>query len=77
LSDDLADIWHEIKIGLVELDNGEPTSLQEAMWQWRTLFEFHWRRHAAAAIVALTALCYGEFADTSRPWDQRKAPEVS
>jgi len=67
ISDDLADIWRDLKAGLTEIDSGKATSISDAVWHWRFSFETHWAQHASGAIVALTALCFGQFADTNRP----------
>jgi len=67
LSDDLADIWGELKSGLAAADGTDPSSLNDAVWCWRFSFETHWGHHAAGAINALHALCFGGFADVDRP----------
>jgi len=67
ISDDLADIWRDVKPGIAEIDAGRATSPNEAVWHWRSSFETHWGRHAAGAVVALHSLCFGQFADASRP----------
>ena len=67
ISDDLADIWRDLKRGLMEIDKGRPASISDAVWDWRCSFETHWGHHAAEAIFALNALCFGQFADASRP----------
>jgi hypothetical protein len=66
LSDDLADIWRDLKPGLREC-NGTVVAIQDIVWQWRFSFETHWGHHAAGAIAALHALCFGQFADVNRP----------
>lgn len=67
ISDDLADIWRNIKDGLLWIDRGQPQSINDAVWHWRITFETHWANHASGAACALTALCYGAFADCNRP----------
>lgn len=67
ISDDLADIWRDLRADLTEIDSGKATSITDAVWHWRFSFETHWAQHAAGAIVALTALCFGQFADINRP----------
>ena len=67
LSDDLADIWRDLKSWLAEFDRGKVTSTSDAVWHWRFKFETHWGHHAAGAVVALNALCFGALADGSRP----------
>jgi hypothetical protein len=66
LSDGLADIWRDIKPGVAEIDRGKQTSISDAVWHWRSSFESHWGHHAAGAIFALHAVCFGPFADGSR-----------
>ena len=70
LSDDLADIWRDVKEGIVAIDMGGETLIDEAVWHWRSSLESHWGHHAVGAIGALHALCFGPFADTSRPVDE-------
>ena len=67
LADDLADIWRDLKPVLIALDRAQPISTEEAAWHWRFSFETHWSHHAAGAIVALNALCFGPLADPNRP----------
>ncbi len=66
LSDDLADIWRDLLPGLRAIDNVRTTSITDVLWHWRDSFETHWGHHAAGAIAARHALCFGEFADSSR-----------
>jgi len=53
LSDDIADIYRDLRDGLIPYDAGDSG---EAAWNWRTDFESHWGRHAAHAIYALQVL---------------------
>jgi len=59
LSDDLADIWRELKVGLLAIDNHADDVTVDVVWHWQSSFEYHWARHAASAISALNALCLG------------------
>ena len=68
LSDDLTDIWRDVKEGLLEFDKSD-ASLDDVIWHWRSSFETHWGQHAVGAIAALNALCYGQFPDLNRPQD--------
>lgn len=52
LSDDLADIYRDVRRGLDMLDSGAP--LNEVLWIWRFDFWNHWSDHAAGALRALT-----------------------
>lgn len=42
LSDDLADIYRDIKYGLLLFDAGH---FSEATWEWKFHFKIHWGRH--------------------------------
>lgn len=53
LSDDIADIYRDLRDGFLPYDAGDT---DEAIWNWRTEFETHWGRHAAHAIYALHVL---------------------
>jgi len=66
-SDDLADIWRDLKPGLMAMEKNDDDRTADVVWEWRSSFETHWAKHAAGAIGGLTALCYGEFADPKRP----------
>ena len=66
LSDDLADIWRDLNPGITAIDSGRTTFVSNVVWNWRFSFETHWGQHAASAIYALHALCFGKFADGSR-----------
>jgi hypothetical protein len=67
LSDDLADIWRELKVGLLAIESKTHVASADVIWHWRFSFESHWAQHAVGAISGLNALCYGQFADSSRP----------
>lgn len=57
LADDIADIWGDLKPGLVLIDTGGPNCRSAAVWDWRFGFNSHWGRHAVEAITVLHALC--------------------
>jgi hypothetical protein len=50
LADDLADIWRDLKAGLILYQTSNRVA---AAWQWRFHFEIHWGHHVSAAIYAL------------------------
>ncbi len=50
LADDLADVWRDVKGGLLLFGDGNITA---AAWHWRFHFEIHWGHHASAALYAL------------------------
>lgn len=53
LCDDLADIWRDLKSGLLALDEGAPEV--EVQWEWRWGFYNHWGSHATSALTVLHA----------------------
>lgn len=53
LADDLADIWRDMKRGLLALDAG--AAEDDVIWEWRFGFRTHWGRHATEALRALHA----------------------
>jgi hypothetical protein len=60
LSDDLGDIWKDLKEGLVQFDLGTKPGTENAVWMWRFGLEYHWgTHHSAHAIGALHDLLFG------------------
>lgn len=55
LSDDLTDIYRDVRHGLSGWRGGRT---DDAVWEWRFSFETHWGRHATSALRALHALVY-------------------
>ena len=57
LADDLADIYRDVKNGLLAEQAVAEARPNEVLWTWRFEFESHWAAHAAGALRALqTAL---------------------
>jgi len=56
LSDDLLDIYSDLRRGLVAYDAGH---VGTALWQWRFNFDIHWGNHAVDALRALQRACSG------------------
>lgn len=52
LADDLADVYRDLKPGLVLYEGGH---IDEAVWHWNFHFNIHWGRHAAEALYAMHA----------------------
>lgn len=50
LSDDLADIWRDLKRGLLLWERNERDA---AAWEWRFHFDVHWGHHITGALYAL------------------------
>jgi hypothetical protein len=71
ISDDLTDIWRDLKVGMTAFERGTPPDMINAFWHWRFSLETHWARHVAGVVSALTAVCFGTFADESRPASAR------
>jgi hypothetical protein len=59
LADDLADVWRDLKEGLLALDAGVPE--MEVIWEWRYGFYSHWGRPATEAL----RVCHARLADTA------------
>ncbi len=53
LADDFTDIYKDLREGLESFDLGTPKNIEEAVWQWKFLFEMHWGRHATSALRAI------------------------
>jgi uncharacterized protein DUF5063 len=50
VSQDLADIWADLKRGLNAYERGD---CDAALWDWGFGFKFHWGRHLVDALAAL------------------------
>ena len=53
LWDALADVWRDLKEGLLALDDG--ARVEDVVWEWRWGFWMHWGEHATEALRALHA----------------------
>jgi hypothetical protein len=51
VADDLADIWRDLKPGLLALEQG--ATVDDVRWDWRFGFYSHWGRHATEALRAI------------------------
>jgi hypothetical protein len=67
VADDLADIWRDLKPGLLGLHSGAGPN--DVTWHWRFGFYSHWGRHATEALRALHA----RLADDGGPLYRRPA----
>jgi hypothetical protein len=65
LADGLADIWRDLKEGLLALEAA--AAPQDVVWEWRFGFYTHWGRHATEALRALHA----RLADQGGPFERR------
>ncbi|WP_028105217.1 DUF5063 domain-containing protein [Pseudoduganella violaceinigra] len=50
LADDLADIWRDLKEGLILFDSGDRDA---ASFKWQESFAIHWGDHAANALAVI------------------------
>lgn len=50
ISDDLSDIYRDLKEGLLLYDSGK---VNEAVWEWRFNYLIHWGRHLTGVQTAL------------------------
>jgi hypothetical protein len=53
IADDLADIYFDLKQGLLYMDDGHPF---QAVFHWTFMYGVHWGRHATTALRVLH--CY-------------------
>lgn len=53
LDDDLADIYRDLKEGLLVSSGIGAADIEEATWHWRFLFLTHWGDHLTDALRAL------------------------
>ncbi len=53
LSDDLLEIYREIKKGLVVFDRGDDENVARAVWNWRSTFGENWGEHTVDALRIL------------------------
>jgi hypothetical protein len=53
LADALADIWRDLRQGLIALREGVPAD--NVAWEWRFSFQTHWGAHAVEALRAIHA----------------------
>lgn len=52
LADDIADIYRDLKEGLVLIEAHEAPP-EDIIWNWRLLFYSHWGKHAMDALLAV------------------------
>jgi Domain of unknown function (DUF5063) len=53
LGEDLADMYGDLKRGLIAFDKGLERDAAEAAWHWRFSFGNHWGRHLVSALRTL------------------------
>jgi hypothetical protein len=58
LGEDLADMYGDLKRGLIAMSKGTEREAAEAAWHWRLSFGNHWGRHLVSALRVLHYLLY-------------------
>jgi hypothetical protein len=53
LADDIADIYRDLKEGLISRERREGLPDEDAIWTWRLLFYSHWGKHAMDALLTI------------------------
>jgi hypothetical protein len=53
LADDMADIYRDLKNGLVFRETHQGLPDEDAIWTWRLLFYSHWGQHALDALLTI------------------------
>lgn len=56
LADALADIWRDLKNGLLHWENSSDVIKAHIIWQWKFNFKIHWSIHVVDALRALNWL---------------------
>jgi len=56
LSDDLADVYRDLRRGLALFDASNRPGKIDAVWDWRFHFHSHWGEHATGALRPLHRL---------------------
>lgn len=58
LSDDLADIYRDLKRGVDEWYEADSVGQRDIVWEWRFGFESHWGQHLLSASRVVYWLCH-------------------
>jgi hypothetical protein len=67
LADDLADVWRDVKEGLLVFRKGPLAAREHAIWMWRFGYHTHWAQHAAMALNPLTWLVSEAYTNARNP----------
>lgn len=61
LSDDLADIWRDLKTGVSHWSDCSDAMRHQIVWDWHFSFHSHWSNHLVGALHAINWIteCYG------------------
>jgi Domain of unknown function (DUF5063) len=58
LSDDLSDIYRDLKDSLEKYDGNEETGRREAIWEWKFNLQIHWGHHVVDALRPIHSLVF-------------------
>lgn len=58
LSDDLSDIYADLKRGLIKYDIGDKQDRDVAIWEWKFHMQIHWGQHAVGVLRPIHSLVY-------------------
>jgi hypothetical protein len=58
LSDDLSDIYIDLKRTLSNYDSGDPRSRRIAIWNWKFHMKIHWGHHLVCAMCPIHSLVH-------------------
>jgi hypothetical protein len=53
LIDDIWDIYHDLKRGMLAFDEGTVASQEHAIWQFKFNYDFHWATHCINGLSAI------------------------
>ena len=56
LSDDIMDIYYDLKRGLLLFESGNQDDIDDAIWDWKFHFQIHWGTHLIDALKALHSI---------------------
>ena len=66
LNDDIADIYRDLKNGLIHWAAGDEKLRESVVWEWKFSFETHWSHHLVNALRVMTWLVHNRGMDPTR-----------
>ncbi|MFA6305064.1 MAG: DUF5063 domain-containing protein [Patescibacteria group bacterium] len=61
--DDLADIYRDVKNGLIEYQENSLENITDAVWHWRFHFYTHWGDHLVSLLKPLNSIIEDDFVE--------------
>jgi hypothetical protein len=58
LSDDLSDIYTDLKQSLIKYDSEEEANQRIAIWEWKFNMQIHWGHHVVGVLSPIHSLVY-------------------